>query len=172
MPPVEVALDVQQAAESSIAHHASDLLQGGLVAPVESDRQHAVRVGAGSHGGSGRSRRQGERLLHEDVLAGAGGCHHLLGVLRVRRREHDGIDVRISERGSVIGEKAEAVDARERACLVERSRDGGREADAVALTLRALDEILAPAAEADDGRSDHSGFLPGSDRFFRNRLTS
>ena len=48
---------------------------------------HALRVGGG----------QRERLLAQDVLAGAGGGDRPLGVEVVRQRDVDGVDVRVGE---------------------------------------------------------------------------
>jgi hypothetical protein len=108
-------------------------------------RRRGVRAG----------RRQREGLLGEDVLAGARGGDDLLGVLRVRRGEDDRVDARIGERSRVVPDEGDAVGLRERARLRPRAHDARREADLVALALRALDEVLAPAAQPDDGGPDH-----------------
>ncbi len=41
--------------------------------------------------------RQRERLLAEDVLSRLRGGNHLLGMLAVRRRQDDGVDVLVGE---------------------------------------------------------------------------
>lgn len=155
---VEGALDVQEPPEPALLQHAADLLERRLVAPVESHREHASGLGARAHRSLRARLRQRERLLREDVLAGARRRDDLLGMLGVRRRQDDRVDAGIGERRSVVTGEGQAVPGRERAGLVGGARDAGREADPVGLALRAFDQVLAPAAEADDGGSDHSGF--------------
>src|SRR5262249_5769775 len=92
-------------------------------------------------------------------LAGASGGDHLLRMLRVRRREHDRVDLRIRERRRVAVDQRDAVALGEGARLLLRSGHAGREAKLLALALDTLDEVLAPAAEADDCRADHSAVL-------------
>src|SRR5581483_3092913 len=107
--------------------------------------------------GLGVGARERERLLAEDVLAGVRGGDHLRRVLRVRRREDDGVDLRVGEQLLVASGQAEALRLRELLHLrPHRSRRAGDEADRVARALDGLDQRLAPPAEADD-RCVHHG---------------
>ena len=157
--PVEVALDVEQPTEPAVLEHPPDLLQGRLVPPVESHRQHAPGVRARLRRGLGARPRQRERLVGEDVLTGTRGRDDLLGMLRVRRREHDRIDARVLEGLRVVVHESEAVSRSEGRRQLRRARNAGREADLVGLVSRALDEVLSPAAHAHDGGSDHTRLL-------------
>ncbi len=69
-----------------------------MEAPVEADRQHGAGAPGGGDRGFGARPVERQRLLDMDVLAGGGGGHHLLGMPAVRRRQHDGIDIRIGQR--------------------------------------------------------------------------
>ena len=69
-------------------------------------RVKAARIGDAEHHPGPRHRVErrrgalhveGERLFHEDVLAGSRGPLDLRAVLAVRRREDDGIDRRVGE---------------------------------------------------------------------------
>ena len=61
---------------------------------------------------------QRERLLAEDVFAGFRRRDHLRGVLGVRRSEHHGVDLRISEDRLVAVGEVHALLLRERQVVV------------------------------------------------------
>ena len=110
---------------------------------------------AGLHARFGVLPRQGKRFFGKHVLAGFGGGDDLLGVLRVRRRQHDGVDARIGQHLAVIVVERKILLFRVVHGFLERARDAGDDADLVAFALDAVDEVLSPAAEADDGCVDH-----------------
>ncbi|MNC84456.1 hypothetical protein D3C83_00110 [compost metagenome] len=89
------------------------------------------------------------------MLARLGGGDDLLRVTGMRRGEHHGVHFRVGEHFLVrIGER-DSLFARIGFGLrgiADHARD---EADLAALALRAVDEILSPAAQADDGCVDH-----------------
>ncbi len=114
-------------------------------APVLPDRELYPRPVAGVDDGARVGDRERERLLAEDVLPGLRGGERLLAMQRVRRGEHHRLDRAVAQR---IVEMA----AFER---IDRSS----ETDALALRGR-RHQALAPAAQADDRRLDHSGSMP------------
>jgi len=93
------------------------------------------------------------------MLASARRRHDLLGMLRVRAREDDRVDARIGERRRVVGGERDTVGDGERLRRLAGAADAGGEPDLVGLAVGAVDQVLAPAAEADDRRADHAGTL-------------
>ena len=128
-------------------------------------RMKAARIGDPEHDpgprhGVERPRRaspvEGERLFHEDVLAGGGGALDLRPVLAVRRREHDRVDLRIGEDlVETVGE-LQAVLGAERLGIGAGAVVSGGEAEFVALALHRADQRSAPPSYSDHRRTDHA----------------
>ena len=89
------------------------------------------------------------------MLAGARGRDDLLAMLRVRRREHQGLDIAIGEQLLVTVDEADALLAAEVRRLGRRAGRAGDEADALALALDARHEVASPGADADDRCANH-----------------
>src|SRR5262252_9406271 len=78
----------------------------------------------------------------------------------MRRRQEDRLHVGIVDRLLKLGGEAEAVLLRERLHLLRLLAHAMNEPQPCALALYRGDERLAPAAEADDRRVDHSVSFP------------
>ena len=76
-------------------------------------------------------------------------------MLRMRRREHHGVELAIGEQLLVIVQQADAVLATELGRLGRRAGRAGDEADVLALALDARHEVASPVADADDRRANH-----------------
>ena len=126
-------------------------VEAAVVAEPERDARSSRRRDRGLGVGLG----QRERLLAEDVLAGSGGGDDLRRVQRVRRREHDRVDLRIVGRASNDS-------ASRRPCSSANVRASGDDVRVAPATKRIaslpdcrFDERLAPPAEPDDRGPDH-----------------
>ena len=114
-------------------------------------------------------RRRGDGLLARPPCVSANGFSQktclpaaraaitCAGVQRVRRRQHDGVDVRVGEQRLVaVGEPSASAPRRTPVTSGgHRARGARHEADHVARALHRLDERLAPPAEAHHGCADH-----------------
>ena len=98
---------------------------------------------------------EGERLFHEDMLAGRRGALDLAAVLAVRRRKDDSIDCWVGEDLVEIVFEGDPVLGAERLGRSTGAGMGRREADHAALALHRIDERSAPPAEPDNGGVDH-----------------
>src|ERR1700759_4195769 len=112
-------------------------------------RMKPSRIGNTPHQPAARSRGdrglrsfyiEGERLFHEDVLAGRGGALDLGAVLAVRRRKHDRIDCRVGEDFLEVVFERDSVLGAERFGRSTGAGMPGREADRGALALHRIDE--------------------------------
>ena len=98
---------------------------------------------------------EGERLFHEDVLAGGGSALDLRPVLAVRGGEDDRVDRRIGEDPPEIVVISDAVLGAKRLGGGAGAAVTGGEAKLGALVLDRIDQGAAPAAEPDDRGADH-----------------
>src|SRR5690348_410013 len=104
------------------------------------------------------------------MLAGAGGAHDLLGVLRVRCAEHDALHVIVLER-IVEGPERQLLLARE--LRRRRQRIGDAHNAQLRAALDQRDDDAAPPAETDNGDVQHqSGVAPASRAIFAQRSVS
>ena len=94
----------------------------------------------------------------EDMLARFCGGDDLPGVQSVRGGEHHGVDRRIGEHFFVAVMERKSVRVGEGPGFFRGARRAGGEADRIALSLHARDQVPAPSAEADDRRADHGSF--------------
>ena len=125
-----------------------------MEAAVEPDHQHDSGLVRGHLRAEGSGERQTERLLHKNMLAGAGGADHLLGVLGMRRGEDDGIDI------GLVKDRFERTDPAQAGVRTEsrggRLRSGVRCGEAYCVAVaHTVDEILPPPAQSDDRRPYH-----------------
>ncbi len=101
-----------------------------------------------------------ERLFAEDVLAARGSGHDLIDVHRMRRRKHDGIEVRVRQQIFVALPEREPVLARKTPDIVgDGAGRSGDEADRLARTGNGFNQRLAPPSQAHNSRIDHQ-YLP------------
>ncbi len=98
---------------------------------------------------------EGERLFHEDVLAGGGGALDLRAVLAVRRRKHDRVDRRIGQYPIEIGAIGDAVLGAKRLGGGASATVAGGKAKLRAFALDSTNQGAAPAPEPDDRGADH-----------------
>jgi hypothetical protein len=124
-----------------------------MKAPVEADRQHDAGTLGGGDRGFGTRPVERQRLLDMNVLAGGGGSHHLLGMPTMRRRQHDGIDIRIGQRVLEAVEQRDIFLAAIVLCIDPRPGIGRGEFDGVGLAMRRIDQRTAPTPQPDDGRA-------------------
>ena len=118
-----------QLAERTAGNEAAQLLHRGPETAVESDAEFHAVLAADAHR-LGRSR-CGERkgLLHENVLAGAGGLLYMGRMQRVWRGEDHALNARIGQQLGVIIDDVDAVfagkllDIRRRACSARHHFD-------------------------------------------------
>ena len=126
-------------------------LHGRPQPAVVPDTEHDARAPACIDHRRGIADVERERLLAEDMLAGGRGRLDHGPVQRVRSDDDHGLDRWIGKHPCEIGRERQLVHGRELAHLLRRRVHAAHEADALALVLNRLGEILAPAAEADDG---------------------
>jgi hypothetical protein len=146
---------VQQLAQPPVGQHALDLLQRRLEAPVEADRERHFMLRAHVDDRIAVLFVQREGFLRKDVLAGLRRGADDFDALRVRRRDDDCVDLRIGEHLLIRIVEGKTLLLRVVRRFRHRARRAGDDADPVALALNAVDEILSPAAEADDSCVDH-----------------
>ena len=89
------------------------------------------------------------------MLAGLGGGDDLVRVRRVRGCQHDGVHARVGEDGFIAVHDPDALPGGEVGSFCRCTRSARDEPDGLAQALRAVDQILAPDAHADDGSVDH-----------------
>ena len=98
---------------------------------------------------------QGDRLLDEDMLARRRRRERLRLVLAVRRRQHDGVDVRIAQDLLVAVGERDALVAAKILRARPRARMGDDKLEVVAGAGNGRDQRAAPTAQSDDGGADH-----------------
>ncbi len=153
----EIRLDMHDRAERAGLHQALDLQHGRLVAALMADAELHPGGAAGGDRALGIRAGERQRLLAEDVLAGAGRHRDLRGVQRVRRAQDDRIDRGIVQHVVPVGRERNAVLGGE-GSLDVRGVDGGDDAELVGIR-HAADHVLAPPAEAGDRGADHVSSL-------------
>src|SRR5262249_48693027 len=90
----ERAIDAVDFAESAALDHLDDTPVGGaVVVDMVAHLGDAIVLARGGDHGAAFADRVGERLLDEDVLAGAAGGDGGQGVPVVGRGDHDGVDI-------------------------------------------------------------------------------
>jgi hypothetical protein len=93
-----IGIEIAQPAQGALAHQGAHFDEGGMVLEEMADHEHeAPLLRLSDESGTFRVA-QGERLFHEDMLAGLKRLHDHSGVLFGRRRNRNGIDCRISQR--------------------------------------------------------------------------
>ena len=158
----EVAFDMLDHAEAPVFEHALHFLQRRLKAPVVADRQRDLVVGADLKAGRCLGAGEGQRLFSEDMFAGLGCRGDEFNALGMRSGQYHCIDFWISEQRRHRVDQRKALLGGVVDCfLCAGARGTGDNADLVALALNAIDEVLSPAAEADDACIDHCGSLTG-----------
>ena len=150
-----LAADADHSAQRAIANGRPQPAHRGMKTPVEPHgendastrrcRNHALRIGNG----------QREGFFHEHRFARRGSAPHLIGVQAMRRGKHHRIDRGIAQHRIQIAGPAQRVVAAE-----IRNRCGGAcvghgETNRLAAAHR-VDQVLAPPAQADNGRVDHA----------------
>ena len=92
-----IGIDIVQPAQGALAHQGAHFDEGGMVLEKMPDHEHEAALLRLSDEPGTLPVAQGERLFHEDMLAGLKRLHDHSGVLFCRRRNRDGIDCRISQ---------------------------------------------------------------------------
>src|SRR5690606_32781433 len=92
-----LAFDVEERADRTGLDASDHLHERGREAAVEAERERHPGVATGIDRTLRALAGERERLLDEYVLARCRRLHHLLAVLRMRRGEHDRIDLRIAQ---------------------------------------------------------------------------
>ena len=151
----EIPFQMEDFAQPALFEDRPQREEIGRETPVVADRQRDSRLVHGLDRSGRVGRGQGQRLFAEDVLAGGGGGDDLAAMKGVRRREHDRVDIRVGERLIVVRAQHHPLGRRIVLDLRRRARDGAGEPDRIGPLAERVDERLAPAAEADDGRADH-----------------
>jgi hypothetical protein len=151
----EVALHVQELAQRAAAQQTFDLLYAGQEAPVLPDRQHHAGMLAGverlGHVGAGER----QRLFDEDMLVGSSGGDDLVDMLGMGCRDDHCIDGGVCENRGIVVPDGNPSLAGEIGGLGRSARDGARDPDLARLAMDGADQLLAPAAQTDNGRVQH-----------------
>ena len=96
-----------------------------------------------------------DRLFHQNVLARRRRLLDLLGVLTVRRGQHDGVDAGIGQDRVEIVDQTHAFVAAEIFRLGARAGVAGDKADVVGRVLHRIHQRASPTPQSDDGGANH-----------------
>ena len=151
----EIAFQMQDLAQPAFVQDRPQRDEIGREPPVVADGEGHPRLVDGADGGVCVRGGEGQRLFAEDVLARLGRRHDLGAVNRMRRRQHDGVDGGIGQHRIVIGSQRQPLGRGVILDLRWRARDGTRKPDGVGPFAERIDQRLAPATEADNGRVYH-----------------
>ena len=151
----KLAFDMAQLADLAGGETPLKFEIGRGVAAIEADMQRHVRGLAGVDGGLRVFLGQCERFFAENMLAGFGGGDDFLGVLRMRRRQHDAVDILVGENVVITRGQSEAVFFGEVPFARRVARDRGGEADLLALVVNRLDEPRSPVTGTRNRHAQH-----------------
>ena len=163
-----MALDVKDAAELPARHDRAQPLHGRPESSVVSDREQDMRLAAGRKHRLRIDAAQRQRLFAEHLLSCRGGRDHLGLVLRMRRRQQDGVDRRVIKDRLEIAGQRDAVRGGEIARALEIGFNRMQDLQS-RVAPGCFDKGAAPAAEAGDRAGDH-GAAP--DLFSDGRIAS
>src|SRR3984893_5073464 len=148
-------LDMEDLAEFAAFDQSHQLVHGRKKPLTGTDPEHDLGRAAGLDGARRFGLFQGQRLFAKDRLSRRRDGDDLLAMQRMRRRQHDRLNVAISEHRLDPANEFEPMLCRKVAMLVRIAADRARKTQPFAVALDRLDEGLAPPAETDDRGIDH-----------------